>query len=121
MTYYAFIKNNQINGVGQVRCLNANILNYEISQDIFENIEKYIWDGENVVLDSEYEYKKAKKEKEILIEKIKKEIEETDLKRIRAICEPSIKDETINQSWLEYYNDEILKLREKINQLLSEN
>jgi len=66
MTYYAFIENNQINGVGQVRCLNENILNYEISQDIFENIEKYIWDGEkhDIILNPNYDIEQLKKAKE---------------------------------------------------------
>lgn len=40
---------------------------------------------------------------------IQKQLDELDKKRIRAICEPSMKTET--QSWLDYYNNEIQTLR----------
>ena len=40
---------------------------------------------------------------------IQKQLDELDKKRIRAVCEPSMKTET--QSWLDYYNEEIKKLR----------
>ena len=43
---------------------------------------------------------------------IEKQLEELDKKRIRAVCEPSMKTET--QSWLDYYNEEIQKLREML-------
>lgn len=45
---------------------------------------------------------------------LKNQIDVIDKRRIRAICEPSIKDETNNQTWLEYYNSQILELRNKI-------
>lgn len=43
---------------------------------------------------------------------IQKKLDELDKKRIRAVCEPSMKTET--QSWLDYYNEEIKKLREML-------
>lgn len=43
---------------------------------------------------------------------IQKQLDELDKKRIRAVCEPSMKTET--QSWLDYYNEEIKKLREML-------
>ena len=43
---------------------------------------------------------------------IQKQLDELDKKRIRAVCEPSMKTET--QSWLDYYNEEIQKLREML-------
>lgn len=64
MTYYAFIKDNMIDGVGQVKCLNPEILNIEISEEVFNNIDHYIWDGEAVVLDPDYEEKQKQKERE---------------------------------------------------------
>ena len=39
------------------------------------------------------------------------------MKRIRAICEPEIKDEETGETWLDYYNSQILSLREQIQQL----
>lgn len=43
---------------------------------------------------------------------IQKKLDELDKKRIRAVCEPTMKTET--QSWLDYYNEEIKKLREML-------
>jgi len=43
---------------------------------------------------------------------IQKQLDDLDKKRIRAVCEPSMKTET--QSWLDYYNEEIKKLREML-------
>lgn len=45
------------------------------------------------------------------------QINELDLKRIRAICEPLIKDETTGQTWLEYYTEQIVALRAELNSL----
>ena len=64
MTYYVFIENGRINGTGQCKCLNAEISNIEVDEEVYNNIEKYIWDGTNLVLDPEYEDKQAQKERE---------------------------------------------------------
>ena len=42
---------------------------------------------------------------------------ELDSKRIRAICEPSIKDETTGETWLDYYNSQVKVLREELKNL----
>ena len=57
----------------------------------------------------------AEQEKEIRLEELKKQLEDLDKKRIRAICEPSMKTE--NQSWLEYYNEQILQIRQVMAEL----
>lgn len=64
MAYYVFIENGKINGCGQCKCLNAEISNIEVEEEVYNNIEKYIWDGTNLVLDPEYEDKQAQKERE---------------------------------------------------------
>ena len=56
------------------------------------------------------EEEKAQQKKEL-----QKQIEELDKKRIRAVCEPSMKTET--QSWLEYYNQQIAQLRQVMVEL----
>ena len=43
------------------------------------------------------------------------QIDELDKKRIRAVCEPSQKDE--NQTWLEYYTNQIIELRQQLQEL----
>ncbi len=56
---------------------------------------------------TENEIQKDKSEIQKL--EIQRQLEELDKKRIRAVCEPSMK--TNNQSWLDFYNEEIKKLR----------
>ncbi|MBR1627051.1 MAG: hypothetical protein IJ681_07890, partial [Bacteroidales bacterium] len=51
------------------------------------------------------------------IEELSKQINALDIKRIRAICEPSIRDETTGETWLEYYNAQVLDLRNQISTL----
>jgi hypothetical protein len=62
--YYAFIKNNQIDGAGQVQCLNPEIQNIEITQEVYNNIDHYIWNGSNIILDPDYDEKQRQKEAE---------------------------------------------------------
>ena len=66
MTYYAFIEDNKINGTGQCPVLNENIVSFEITEDVYNNIDHYIWDGTDVVLDPDYEEKQAQKERQRL-------------------------------------------------------
>lgn len=52
---------------------------------------------------------------EIRKEEIKTEMEELDKKRIRALAEPSLKDE--ETTWLEYYNTQITALRDELTSI----
>ena len=62
--YYAFIQDEKINGCGQVECLNPEILNIEITEEVYSNIDHYIWNGEDVILDPDYDEKQRQKERE---------------------------------------------------------
>lgn len=64
MTYYAFIENGKINGCGQCKVLNEDILNIEVDFDIYNNIEKYIYKDGEIVLNENYEAEQEQKEKE---------------------------------------------------------
>ena len=64
MTYYAFIEDNRINGRGQCRCLNDTVQNIEVSEEVYNDIDRYIWNGAEIVLDPDYEEKQAQKERE---------------------------------------------------------
>ncbi len=46
---------------------------------------------------------------------LQRQIDELDKKRIRAVCEPSMKTPT--QSWLEYYNEQVAELRQVMAEL----
>ena len=54
--YYAFIQDGKINGVGQCRCLTCE--NIEISQEVFENISKYVYKDGEIVLDDTHTFEK---------------------------------------------------------------
>lgn len=60
----------------------------------------------------EIEQNEKMEKNQIRIKNINSELEKLDLKRIRAISEPSMKDENI--SWLEYYNNQIRELRNEL-------
>lgn len=51
------------------------------------------------------------------VQQIKEELKLLDEQRIRALAEPSIKDEETGETWLEYYNAQVVKLREELNEL----
>ena len=71
-------------------------------------------DGEPQI-DADYEAKQAEMQKQIKLLELKEQLEELDKKRIRAMCEPSMKTET--QSWLDYYNEQVLQIRQVMAEL----
>lgn len=56
----------------------------------------------------------AKRLVSVYNERIQSQIDDLDKKRIRAGFEPSVKDETTGQTWLDYYTSQILDLRAQI-------
>ena len=60
--YYFHIQNNQIVGKGQARLLNAE--NIEVSEDVYNESEKYIYQDGEVVLNPNYEAEQEQKERE---------------------------------------------------------
>ena len=43
--FYAFIEDNKLVGAGECRQLTAGVDNVEISEEVFRNIERYVWNG----------------------------------------------------------------------------
>lgn len=62
--YYAFVTDNKIIGCGQCECLNQEIENVEITEEICNEIDKYIYSDGEIVSDPNYEEKQTQKEKE---------------------------------------------------------
>jgi len=62
--YYALIKDNKIFGTSECPYTNEEIINIEISEEIFNEIEKYTYSEGKIIADSHYEDKKAEKEQE---------------------------------------------------------
>ena len=67
--------------------------------------------------EEEYQNRKNNENLQIDIDLLNSKIVELDLKRIRAVCEPSVKDENTGETWLEFYNAQVLDLRNQINTL----
>ena len=114
---YVEIKNNKILSW----CKNA-YLDYEyvdIDYSSFNPEEYEIQEGKliNITDTNEYKAKLEEKEKEEQKTNLQKQIDEFDKKRIRAVCEPSIKDEASGQTWLEYYTQKITSLRTEMEAL----
>lgn len=68
MEYYIFIHNGIINGCGQARCLDEDVINAEVSEEVFnsfiEDTDRYIWNGEEIIENPNYEEIKRQKEEE---------------------------------------------------------
>lgn len=62
----------------------------------------------------EYKAKITENEKTSKKAELQTQMNALDLKCIRALREGGIKDETTGQTWLEYYNNQILELRAAI-------
>ena len=64
MTYYAFIQDNEINGKGQCPQLTDGVISFEIDELVYNDLDRYIWNGEEVVLNPNYDEEQAKKERQ---------------------------------------------------------
>ena len=50
MSYYVFIQNGKINGCGQCEQLTQGVFNIEVNEEIYNNIEKYIYQDGEIIL-----------------------------------------------------------------------
>lgn len=62
--YYAIIKNDEIIGTSECPYTNENIENIVISEEVFNEIEKYTYSEGEIIPDTHYEEKQAQKEHE---------------------------------------------------------
>ena len=62
--YYVFITNDEINGKGQCECTGEDTFSVEITEEIYNDLERYMWDGTEIVLNPNYEQEQAEKEAE---------------------------------------------------------
>ncbi len=66
--YYFFIEDNKINGCGQAQCLTEGITSIEVSEEIYNayNEDKlhYIWNGEEIIENPNYEQDVQARERE---------------------------------------------------------
>lgn len=68
MEYYLFIENGQINGGGQCLCLDDNVINYPVSEEVYNKYMEddlfYLWNGSEIIENPNYEEVKRQKEEE---------------------------------------------------------
>lgn len=64
MTYYIYVKNEKIDGCGQCKRLDAGVENIEVVEEIYNDIEKYIYQDGEIILNPNYEAEQAQKEAE---------------------------------------------------------
>ena len=60
--FYAFIEDNKLVGAGECRQLTAGVENVEISEEVFRNIERYVWDGTALKEDPDFDVKRRSAE-----------------------------------------------------------
>lgn len=119
--YYLFIENGVINGAGQCQCLDENIKNVAVSEEIYNNYMneplKYVYKNNNIVENPDFKSLKQKKSISEQIIEIQEKLDILDTKRIRAVCEDEIRNEKTGETWLDYYNSQIYDLRIELQSL----
>lgn len=86
-----------------------NVIAIDEKEYSYEN-DKWIKLSNEEANTKQLKIQNAIRENEILLQ-----LDELDKKRIRAIAEPSLKDE--NTTWLEYYNSQITELRKELTEI----
>ena len=101
--YYTYIENNGINGIGQCECLNEEIQNIEITEEVYNNIDRYIWNGTEIILDPDYDEKQKQKERQAKNKEI-----DSKIKELREMSLIDIMNN--NKENIQIYNDVITGL-----------
>ncbi len=121
MKKYIFLENGELNGCGECMQLTEGVENIEVSEEIYNNYMKdnllYIYSDGKIVENPDYETEKQKCFINERITEIKQELNDLDIKRIRAVCETEMKTERTGESWLDYYNSQVYDLRVELKSL----
>lgn len=118
---YLYVENGQVNGAGELEQLDESVINFEVSDEIYNNYlsekYRYIYSDGNIIENPQYENEKQKAVISQRITDIHEKLNDLDKKRIRAVCESEVKDSQTGQTWLEYYNSLVVDLREELTAL----
>ena len=118
---YIYIENDKIIGSGSAECLNEEISNIQVSDEIYQEFQKdtdkYIFKNGKIVENSDYEAIKEKENIKNQIDEVNEKLAILDLKRIRAVCEDEIRNEKTGETWLDFYNSQIYDLRMRLKSL----
>ena len=75
---------------------------------------------DDIIINSNFNAEQKQRNIVQQIKNYENKLEELDKKRVRAICEHSIKDEETQETWLDFYNSQVVEIREKILNLKTE-
>lgn len=68
--YYIFVENEKLNGGGQCKCLDEDIQNIEVSEEVFNSFiddnDRYIWNGSEIIENPNYDEIKRQKHRQEL-------------------------------------------------------
>jgi hypothetical protein len=62
--YYVFIQDNKINGKGQCTCSGDGITCVEISEEVYNDLDRYMWNGNDIVENPNYEQEEYERQYE---------------------------------------------------------
>jgi len=108
--YYAYIKDKKIDGSGQCPCSGGGITCIEITEEVFDNINQYMYKRGKIVINPDWEEEQAKEER---IQEIYARLTEIDNKSIRAI-------RANDTDYIEAYEQEAIALREELRGLIND-
>lgn len=64
--YYAIITDNKLNGKGQCPVSGENTFLVEITYEVYNDFDRYMWDGEEIILNPNHDEEQRQKEQERL-------------------------------------------------------
>ena len=85
----------------------------ELAQ-ILKDKDYYLFTDNGLIKNPDYENLVVARAVQRRIAEIKESMRFLDEQRIRALAEPSVKDEETGETWLEYYNAQVQTLREEL-------
>jgi len=122
MNYYLQDENGKITQFSKIK-FNENCLETEeeiitVSGGLNGDISMLKSDYDVHIETQEYQDKVEQNQKELLKSTLQAQIDEIDKKSIRALREPSVKDEETGQTWAEYYAALAAPIRAALAELL---
>ena len=102
--YYVFIENEKINGKGKCPAEADGLTCVEVSQEIYDNLDHYIWNGTELVENPNYEQEQIEKQNEQIRQQRQQRYEaESDPLRLdydEALARGEDTAEQLRQDWL---------------------
>lgn len=102
--YYVFIENGKINGKGECPCEADGLICLEVSEEVYNNLDHYIWNGTELVINPNYEQEQIEKQNEDIRQQrqLRYEIESDPIRLDydEALARGEETAEQLRQDWL---------------------